>query len=71
MAWYLSIMGGIFVLLFVGLCMVDVINKKKKANPEFALKVETILGKTDPYFTFFENLIAWGLVAFVLYALLR
>jgi hypothetical protein len=64
-------MGAIFVLLFVGLCMVDVINKKKRANPEFANKVENILGKTDPYFTFFENLITWGLVAFVLFALLR
>jgi hypothetical protein len=64
-------MGVIFVLLFIGLCMVDVINKKKKANPEFAKKVEKILDKTDPFFTFFENLVTWGLVAFVLYALLR
>jgi hypothetical protein len=67
MIWYLSIMGFIFVLLFIGLCMVDKINQRKKRDPEFSEKVERFFNKTDPFFNFLENLTGWTLALLFIY----
>jgi hypothetical protein len=60
-------MAGIFLLLFIGICLVDISMKREDKDPVYHAKWEGIRNRWSPKITFFENLIGWVFVLLVIY----
>jgi hypothetical protein len=70
MAWFIGIMGTLFLLLFTAICVVDKIIVKENNDPEFHGKMETFRLKwkrLDPYTNFINNLFWWVMAFLVIY----
>jgi hypothetical protein len=67
MAWFLSIMGTIFLILFCLGIWVEKMNQRRKLDVAYDNKVTRIMDRIDPYYNFFFNLFGWALALLVIY----
>ncbi|MEH7355687.1 hypothetical protein V7150_19345 [Neobacillus drentensis] len=67
MAWYLGIMGIIFVMVFCLICVVDKIMIREDKDPAYHAKWEGFRTIWRPKIIFFENLIGWIFALLVIY----
>jgi hypothetical protein len=67
MLWFIGGMCGIFLLLFIGICVVDRINMREDKDPAYHAKWEKIRKRLKPRITFFENLIGWIFAILIIY----
>jgi hypothetical protein len=65
--WFIGGMCAIFLLLFVGICLVDKVHIRENKDPEYHEKWERIRKRFSPKITFFENLIGWIFALLVIY----
>jgi hypothetical protein len=64
-------MGVIFLLLFIGICVVDKVMLKESKDPVYHGKWQGIRKRWSPKITFFENLFGWilALIIFIYFYL--
>jgi hypothetical protein len=67
MAWFIGIMGVIFISLFCMGIYVEKMNQRRELDLEYDKKITGFFNQIDPYYKFIYNLCGWVLALLVFY----
>jgi hypothetical protein len=60
-------MAFIFIILFIFGILVEKMNQRRNADPNYDAKITRIINKTDPFYKFVFNAFGWVLAILFFY----